>query len=134
MAVRFSKLKTINLDNVDQDESEPTRGEDGLVEPDREMDDETKLIMEDDETTEEKGGGHPSWMFWRYRGSYSPLKQRRWRKCPCNSWKAVAIAVLIFALVFLISLIISALVPEPSEGASEVSEPSSESVCRRFHI
>lgn len=131
MAVRFSKLKTINLNDEDQEETELTVEEDGLEGTDQgewevnvnhddggEMDDEgkTKLIIEDDDIAEVKRGSPPRWMFWRSRGSYSPLKQRRIKKCPCYSWKVIAIAVLTFTVVFLISLIISALVPEPSEG------------------
>ena len=127
MAVRFSKLKTINLDNADEEEAE-------LLEPDPSEnyinDDEgeggggtAKLIIEDGEAMEEvKRGRLSGWMNWKSRGCYAPLmKHRRWRKCPCNSWKAVAIAVLVFAAVFLISLIISALIPEPSEGIKEIS-------------
>ena len=128
MAVRFSKLKTINLDNADEEEAEllepePSETDGGGVCNDkRSKGDEgtAKLIFEDGEGAMEevKKGRLPSWMKLRARGSYTPMKHRRsrWRKCPCNSWKAVAIAVLVFTAVFLISLIISTLIPEPSEG------------------
>ena len=130
MAVRFSKLKTINLDNADEEEAEllepePSETDGGVwnnINADEGEGDEgtAKLILEDDEaaTEEVKRGRLPSWMNWKSRGSYAPMsmKRRRRRKCPCNSWKAVAIAVLVFTVVFLISLIISVLIPEPSEG------------------
>ena len=133
MAVRFSKLKTINLADDDQEEElDPTgekepeeigdEGDMNAIDGPGDIDDEgkTKLIMDEDEDEAEvKGGRVPRWMFWRSRGSYSPPKQRRWRRCPCNSWKVIAIAVLTFSVVFLISLIISTLVPEPSEGEEQ---------------
>lgn len=129
MAVRFSKLKTVNLEDDDQEELEPIVGEEPRENGDGEewdsnandhrgeMDDEgkTMLIMNEDET-EVKRGKVPWWMCWSSRRSYSPLKQRRLRKCPCNSWKVIATAVLIFSVVFFISLIISTVVPEPSES------------------
>lgn len=125
MAVRFSKLKTINLDNADEEETElldPEEGETNNINDVKggKGDEGTaKLIFGEDgeEIMEEvKKGGLPSWMKRRSRRSYSPMKDRRWRKCPCNSWRAVAIAVLVFTAVFLISLIVSSLIPEPSEG------------------
>lgn len=137
MAVRFSKLKTINLDNADEEETEllePEAGEmDGLGgegggvwnnvshrKGGKGDEGKAKLIFGEDgeEAMEEvKKGRLPSRMRLGSRRSYSPVnKHRRWRKCPCNSWKAVAIAVLVFTAVFLISLIVSALIPEPSEG------------------
>ena len=133
MAVRFSKLKTINLDNADEEETELLEAEagetDGLggeggvwnnVNHSKGDEGKAKLIFGEDgeEAMEEvKKGRLPSWMRLGSRRSYSPVKKhRRWRKCPCNSWRAVAIAVLVFTAVFLISLIVSALIPEPSEG------------------
>ena len=133
MAVRFSKLKTINLDNAEEEEKEllePEAGETdggggGLwnnandTKGGKEEEGTAKLIFGEDgeESMEEvKKGRLPSWMKVRSRRSYTPMKHRRWRKCPCNSWKAVAIAVLVFTAVFLISLIVSTLIPEPSEG------------------
>ena len=124
MAVRFSKLKTINLDNEDGEELEPMvreedEGEGGAdAVDDGGLDDDegrTKLIIEDEETAEVKNGRLPRWMQWSRR-SYSPLKPGRRRRCPCSSWKIIAIAVFIFTAAFLISLIISTLVPEPTEG------------------
>lgn len=132
MAVRFSKLKTVSLEDDDQEELEPVGGEEpwetavgeewdsnAINDHRGEMDDEGKaMLITDEDETEVKGGGVPWWMCWRSRGSYSPFKQKRWRKCPCNSWKVIATAVLIFSVVFFISLIISTLVAEPSEGES----------------
>ena len=125
MAVRFSKLKTINLDNEDEEEKEllePGADETDVNDTKGEKEDKgtAKLIFGEDgeEAMEEvKKGRLPRWMKLRSRRSYTPMKKhRRWRKCPCNSWKAVAIAVLVFTAVFLISLIVSTLIPEPSEG------------------
>ena len=139
MAVRFSKLKTINLDNADEEETELLEAEAGDIDTNgdggegawnnvndmkRGKGDEGKanLIFGEDgeeEMEDVKKGGLSSWTRLRSRRSYSPMKHRRRRKCPCNSWKAVAIAVLVFTAVFLISLIVSTLIPEPSEGINK---------------
>lgn len=131
MTVRFSKVKTINVDDDDQEESGLIEGEEGgeaegeeVREADGglwdsandrwELDEgKVKLITQDDDITESR----PSrwWVWWRSRGSYAPMKRGRFRWCPCNSWKAVAIAVLTFTTVFLISLVISILASEPPE-------------------
>lgn len=131
MAVRFSKLKTINLDDEDEEELKPMVGEGeeaggGEWSADHNdgdsgrLDDggQTQLIIEDEETAQVKKKGLTRWLH-RSRRSYSPLKPGRRRKCPCNSWKVVAIAVFIFTAAFLISLIISSLVPEPTEGKED---------------
>ena len=126
MAIRFSKLKTINLDNADEEEAElleqePSETDGGGVWNEGESkgaEGTAKLVFEDGEGATEavKKGRVPSWTKLKGRGSYALIKRRRRRKCPCNSWKAVAIAVLVFTAVFLISLILSTLIPEPSEG------------------
>ncbi len=130
MAVRFSKLKTINLDNADEEETELLEAEAGETDgvwnnvnagKGGKGDEGTAELMFDEdgeEAMEEvKKSRLPSWIRLGSRRSYSPVKKhRRWRKCPCNSWRAVAIAVLVFTAVFVISLIISTLIPEPSEG------------------